>query len=95
MKLAYFDCFAGAGGDMIVGALLDAGCDFAALQAELAKLALPSCSPRTEKRVGRATCSSRNDCASQDCACNNSCTPYETPLGRSRARQRAARRPPV
>ncbi len=56
MKLAYFDCFAGAGGDMIVGALLDAGCDFAALQAELAKLDLPSCSLRTEKvhRAGLA-----------------------------------------
>jgi hypothetical protein len=27
------------------------------------------------KRVGRATCSSRNDYASLDCACNNSCTP--------------------
>jgi len=41
---------------MIVGSLLDAGCDFAALQAELAKLALPSCSLRTEKvhRAGLA-----------------------------------------
>jgi hypothetical protein len=41
MTIAYFDCFAGAAGDMIVGALLDAGADFAALQAELAKLGLP------------------------------------------------------
>lgn len=27
MKIAYFDCFAGAGGDMISACLLDAGCD--------------------------------------------------------------------
>ncbi|MCZ2846133.1 MAG: DUF111 family protein, partial [Candidatus Bathyarchaeota archaeon] len=25
MKIAYFDCFSGISGDMIIGALLDAG----------------------------------------------------------------------
>ena len=39
MKLAYFDCFAGAAGDMIVGALLDAGADAETLRAGLASLA--------------------------------------------------------
>lgn len=40
-RVAYFDCFSGASGDMILGALLDAGLDFGALQAEVGKLALP------------------------------------------------------
>jgi pyridinium-3,5-bisthiocarboxylic acid mononucleotide nickel chelatase len=40
-RVAYFDCFSGASGDMILGALLDAGLPFEALQAEVGKLALP------------------------------------------------------
>jgi uncharacterized protein (TIGR00299 family) protein len=40
MKIAYFDCFAGASGDMILGSLLDAGVDFDTFITELAKLNL-------------------------------------------------------
>jgi uncharacterized protein (TIGR00299 family) protein len=40
MRIAYFDCFAGASGDMILGALLDAGLPLQTLKAELAKLRL-------------------------------------------------------
>ncbi len=40
MRLAYFDCPSGAAGDMIMGALVDAGAPFDALRAELAKLPL-------------------------------------------------------
>jgi len=40
MRTAYFDCFGGASGDMIVAALLDAGLDLGILRAELAKLDL-------------------------------------------------------
>jgi uncharacterized protein (TIGR00299 family) protein len=40
MKIAYFDCFSGASGDMILGALLDAGLPLAHLKQELAKLGL-------------------------------------------------------
>jgi pyridinium-3,5-bisthiocarboxylic acid mononucleotide nickel chelatase len=39
-RIAYFDCAAGAAGDMVLGALLDLGLPMEALRAELAKLAL-------------------------------------------------------
>ncbi|MCK4276900.1 MAG: DUF111 family protein, partial [Phycisphaerae bacterium] len=44
MALAYFDCFAGAGGDMIAAALIDAGCDWEALKEQIANLGLDNCS---------------------------------------------------
>ena len=40
MKTAYFDCFSGAGGDMIVASLIDAGADAAALTESLTSLGL-------------------------------------------------------
>jgi len=40
MKLAYFDCFSGASGDMILGALIDAGLPADALREDLARLNL-------------------------------------------------------
>lgn len=40
MRIAYFDCFAGISGDMILGALLDAGLQLDSLRQELAKLSL-------------------------------------------------------
>jgi len=41
MRLAYFDCPSGAAGDMVMGALVDAGVPFEALRGELGKLNLP------------------------------------------------------
>ncbi|MFO8084965.1 MAG: nickel pincer cofactor biosynthesis protein LarC [Desulfobacterales bacterium] len=40
MKIAYFDCFSGASGDMILGALLDAGLELEKLKAEVSKIGL-------------------------------------------------------
>jgi pyridinium-3,5-bisthiocarboxylic acid mononucleotide nickel chelatase len=39
-RIAYFDCFSGASGDMIIGSLLDAGLDFEVLKKGLAGLDL-------------------------------------------------------
>ena len=38
MKIAYFDCFSGISGNMVLGALLDAGLELDALKKELAEL---------------------------------------------------------
>ena len=49
MKVAYFDCFSGASGDMILGALIDAGLSPRLLRQELKKLRLPSVHLKTTK----------------------------------------------
>jgi uncharacterized protein (TIGR00299 family) protein len=38
MRIAYFDCPSGASGDMVLGALVDAGCELGTLEAALASL---------------------------------------------------------
>ncbi|MGH9802491.1 MAG: nickel pincer cofactor biosynthesis protein LarC, partial [Blastocatellia bacterium] len=40
MRTLYLDCFAGASGDMFIGALLDCGLDFEFLKSELTKLGI-------------------------------------------------------
>jgi uncharacterized protein (DUF111 family) len=40
MKIAYFDCFSGISGDMILGALIDLGFDQKTLMKHLSKLKL-------------------------------------------------------
>ena len=49
MKIAYFDCFSGASGDMLLGALLNAGLELGRLEAELRRLPLPDWSITAEK----------------------------------------------
>ena len=53
MKIAYFDCFSGASGDMILGALLDAGLEIETLKNEVAKLGLSGFEIRARKVVKR------------------------------------------
>ncbi len=51
MRIAYFDCFAGASGDMILGALMDAGLSVERLREELAKLHLSHYEVSVEKVI--------------------------------------------
>src|SRR5580700_8026925 len=48
-RIAYFDCFSGISGDMVLGALLDAGADLRAIEAELRKLGLQGWAISAEK----------------------------------------------
>ena len=49
MKTLYFDCFAGAAGDMILGALIDAGVPFEEVQRALGSLAVDGFSVSVER----------------------------------------------
>lgn len=49
MRIAYFDCFSGASGDMILGALIDAGLSLKTLREALEKLRVPGLHLKTRK----------------------------------------------
>lgn len=54
MRIAYFDCFSGISGNMMLGALVDAGLEIERLRAELARLPLSGYELSPEKvRRGR------------------------------------------
>ena len=54
LGIAYFDCFSGISGDMVLGALVDAGADLGAIESELRKLKLEGWSISAEKVQRRA-----------------------------------------
>ncbi|MEK6544994.1 MAG: nickel pincer cofactor biosynthesis protein LarC [Nitrospinota bacterium] len=49
MRIAYFDCFSGISGDMVLGAMLDAGVDIESVKRELMKLNLDGYEIRVSK----------------------------------------------
>lgn len=49
MKIAYLDCFSGISGDMVLGALVDAGLSLPHLEGELRRFALPGWAIRAEE----------------------------------------------
>ena len=51
MRIAYFDCFSGASGDMILGSMIDAGLSSRGLKEELDKLQIPAIHLKVKKVV--------------------------------------------
>jgi len=61
MKTAYFDCFSGISGDMIIGALLDLGLDFNFLKNKLKKLNLKDYEIKTKKIIKNGIAATKFD----------------------------------
>lgn len=66
MKVLYFDAFAGASGDMILGALVDAGADFEILRNELSKLNLSGYELTSKNHVSKGISGTKVDVISTE-----------------------------
>ena len=67
MRVAHFDCFSGISGDMVLGALLDAGADPAPIRAALDSLGLPiTLDAEKVKRCGFAATKATVQAADQE-----------------------------
>jgi uncharacterized protein (TIGR00299 family) protein len=67
MNIAYFDCFSGISGDMVLGALVDAGCDVAQMEMQLRRIPISGWTISAEKisRKGLAATRVYVECAEQ------------------------------
>jgi len=59
LKTAYFDCFSGVSGDMILGSLVDAGLEIGELESELSKLPVRGFRLQAEKTTRRGISGTR------------------------------------
>jgi hypothetical protein len=59
MRIAYFDCVSGISGDMVLGALLDAGADLHKLKSELSKLKISGFTLKAEKTTKKGLSGTR------------------------------------
>ena len=92
MTVLYFDCFSGAGGDMLVGALIDAGVSIDHLAAELAHLHLSGYRVRADKvrKQGFAASFPRR----RESSSGATCPEHETGFPPTRERRGALAVPP-
>ncbi|HHU32290.1 MAG: nickel pincer cofactor biosynthesis protein LarC [Zhaonellaceae bacterium] len=67
MKVAYFDCFSGISGDMILGSLIDAGLSHHILLKHLERLPLPGFSVQIEKVTKCGISGTKVNVLTQDC----------------------------
>jgi hypothetical protein len=65
-RIAYFDCFSGISGDMVLGALVDAGAELRQIESELRKLGLENWSISAEKVQRGAISATHVKVASQE-----------------------------